>query len=269
MTTVYVAFGANLGDPKRTYDRAAREIARRLDLPSLRPSRLFETVPAGGPADQPPYINGCFSFETIHSAEEILTGLQEVEATLGRVRGEHWAARTIDLDLLLVGDQLIATPALIVPHPRMHFRRFALDPLADLNPDVVIPTLRQTAGELLERAIAPEATLVLVSHDERTLEVAENLAASSRPGWRVFDIAPGRKTGTPYPDSLSSTTWQETTLAEWGAEPHRTWVLWAEEDVPRCEEGSGISLPTIDGRQNPLGMLEAFFASLQPPRPVD
>ncbi len=99
---------------------------------------LRETDPVGV-VDQPPFLNGAVAVETTRSPRELLELLLEIERSLGRVREERWGPRTIDLDLLLYGDEVVDEPGLRVPHPRLHERRFALEPLADLDPELQVP----------------------------------------------------------------------------------------------------------------------------------
>ena len=101
-------------------------------------SELRETEPVGA-VDQPPFLNGAVALETSLSARELLDLLLDVERELGRVRNERWGPRLVDLDLLLYGAETIDEPGLRVPHPRLHERRFALEPLAELDPDLVFP----------------------------------------------------------------------------------------------------------------------------------
>jgi 2-amino-4-hydroxy-6-hydroxymethyldihydropteridine diphosphokinase len=101
-------------------------------------SELRETEPVGV-IEQPRFLNGAAALETSLSARELLDLLLEVERTLGRVRDERWGPRLIDLDLLLYGAETIDEPGLDLPHPRLHERRFALEPLAELDPELVIP----------------------------------------------------------------------------------------------------------------------------------
>lgn len=133
MTRAYVGIGANLGDREGTI-RAALAA-----LPGLvAVSELRETEPVGV-VDQPPFLNGAAALETELSARELLEALLEVERGLGRERHERWGPRRIDLDLLLYADETIDEPGLTVPHPRLHERHFALEPLLDLEPELVIP----------------------------------------------------------------------------------------------------------------------------------
>ena len=142
MTRAYVGLGANLGDREATI-RAAAAV-----LPGLvAVSELRETEPVGV-VDQPPFLNGAAALETELSARELLDALLAIERDLGRERRERWGPRPIDLDLLLYGEERIDEPGLTVPHPRLHERRFALEPLADLDPQLVVPG-RGRVSELL------------------------------------------------------------------------------------------------------------------------
>lgn len=142
MTRAYVGLGANLGDREATIRAALAE------LPGLvAVSELRETEPVGV-VDQPPFLNGAAALDTELSARDLLDALLAIERELGRERRERWGPRTIDLDLLLYGEERIDEPGLTVPHPRLHERRFALEPLADLDPELVIPG-RGRVGDLL------------------------------------------------------------------------------------------------------------------------
>ena len=138
MTRAYVGLGANLGPREETLRRAVELIDRTPAVDVLAVSELRETEPVGA-VDQPPFLNGAVALETSLSARELLDLLLDVERELGRVRNERWGPRLVDLDLLLYGAETIDEPGLRVPHPRLHERRFALEPLAELDPDLVIP----------------------------------------------------------------------------------------------------------------------------------
>jgi 2-amino-4-hydroxy-6-hydroxymethyldihydropteridine diphosphokinase len=131
----YIGIGANLGDRERTI----REALRLLGDEVVAVSALRETEPWGY-ADQPPFLNGAAALETEREPSALLARLLEVERELGRTRdGPRYGPRTIDLDLLLYGDRVVAEPGLQVPHPRLHERAFALEPLLDLDPELEIP----------------------------------------------------------------------------------------------------------------------------------
>jgi 2-amino-4-hydroxy-6-hydroxymethyldihydropteridine diphosphokinase len=110
-------------------------------------SQLRETEPVGI-VDQPGFLNGVAQVRTSLSPRALLDLLLEIETSLGRVRGERWGPRTVDLDLLLYGREQIDEPGLRVPHPRLHERAFALEPLAELDPELDVPGLGRVS-ELL------------------------------------------------------------------------------------------------------------------------
>ena len=134
MTRAFVGVGANLGDREATIRAAVAELPGVVSVSTLR-----ETDPVGV-VDQPRFLNGAVVLETDLSARELLDALLAIERRLGRERRERWGPRTIDLDLLLFGDEEVDEPGLTVPHPRLHERRFALEPLAELDPELVIPS---------------------------------------------------------------------------------------------------------------------------------
>lgn len=131
----YVGVGANLGDREATI----REAVRLLGDDVVAVSQLRETEPWGY-ADQPAFLNGAILLETDLEPRAVLDRLLAVERELGRTRdGPRYGPRTIDLDLLLYGDRVLDEPGLTVPHPRLHERAFALEPLLDLDPALEIP----------------------------------------------------------------------------------------------------------------------------------
>jgi 2-amino-4-hydroxy-6-hydroxymethyldihydropteridine diphosphokinase len=135
MTRAFVGLGANLGDREQTIRAAVAELP---DVVAVSPLR--ETDPVGV-TDQPQFLNGVAALETELAPRELLDVLLAVERRLGRERRERWGPRTIDLDLLLYGDAVIDEDGLKIPHPRLHERRFVLEPLADLAPQLVVPGL--------------------------------------------------------------------------------------------------------------------------------
>jgi 2-amino-4-hydroxy-6-hydroxymethyldihydropteridine diphosphokinase len=148
LTRAYVGLGANLGDREATIRRALELLAREKEVEVVAVSELRETEPVGV-VDQPRFLNGATAVDTSLSARELLDVLLRIERDLGRVReGARWGPRTIDLDLLLYGDEEVDEPGLRVPHPRLRERRFALEPLADLDPGARVPG-RGTVSDLL------------------------------------------------------------------------------------------------------------------------
>jgi 2-amino-4-hydroxy-6-hydroxymethyldihydropteridine diphosphokinase len=133
VTLAYVGLGANLGDREGTIRAAVADLPGVVTVSTLR-----ETDPVGI-TDQPRFLNGVAALETGLTPRELLDVLLAVERRLGRERGQRWGPRTIDLDLLLYGDEVIDETGLTIPHPRLHERRFVLEPLADLAPKLVVP----------------------------------------------------------------------------------------------------------------------------------
>ena len=133
MTLAYIGLGSNLGDRESLLRRAAELIG------ATRLSEIRETEP-WGLANQPRFLNAVAEIETALAPRRLLDHLLDVEARLGRERvGPKWGPRTIDLDLLLYGDETVDVPGLVVPHPRLLEREFVLEPLADLVPWLKIP----------------------------------------------------------------------------------------------------------------------------------
>lgn len=150
MVMACVGLGANLGDAPATVRAAIRALAALPDCRLLAASRLYRT-PAWGNEDQPDFMNAAVALETALPAPLLLERLLAIEQAFGRVRlpGERWGPRTLDLDLLLYGEQVIDLPQLKVPHPHLHERAFALLPLADVAPEAVIPGHGTVHGALV------------------------------------------------------------------------------------------------------------------------
>ncbi len=133
-----MGLGANLGRREETLREAVGILDRAPDVEVVAVSELRETEPVG-PIAQPLFLNGALALETTLSARGLLELLLDVERSLGRIREERWGPRVVDLDLLLYGDDVVDEPGIQVPHPRLHERRFALEPLAELDPDLELP----------------------------------------------------------------------------------------------------------------------------------
>jgi 2-amino-4-hydroxy-6-hydroxymethyldihydropteridine diphosphokinase len=140
VTRAYVGLGANLGDRAGTIRRAVELLGAEPGIEVVAVSTLRETDPVGY-LDQPAFLNGVAALETELSPRHLLERLLAVELALGRVRdaGPRFGPRAIDLDLLLYGDQVVDEPGLTIPHPRLAERRFALEPLYELDPGLSLP----------------------------------------------------------------------------------------------------------------------------------
>lgn len=146
---VFLGLGSNLGDREANLARARQLLATR-GFNETAASALYETEPVGGPP-QGPFLNQAIGGTKVLPARELLAACLEIEQELGRVRRERNGPRTLDLDILLYGDLVCEEPGLVVPHPRMHERRFVLAPLVEIGASARHPVLGATLAELLER----------------------------------------------------------------------------------------------------------------------
>ena len=145
-----IALGSNLGDREAQLAVAVRRLASVLS--NLRQSKWHDTAPVGVPSDQPRYLNGAVVGRTTLHARELLNELLTIERDAGRTRPSPLAPRTLDLDLILYGNQRIQEPGLVVPHPRFRERLFVLEPLAEIAPDLIDPVSGEPVSALLARA---------------------------------------------------------------------------------------------------------------------
>ena len=151
--TAYIALGSNLGNRSENISEALHLLDTIPEITIVKVSSLIETAPAGGPKGQNNYINGVVEILSRISAEQLLELMQSVETRLGRPAQQNrpkWSPRTIDLDLLLFGSEIIDTPLLMVPHPLMHQRRFVMAPLVELAPDLTHPVLGRSMRKILD-----------------------------------------------------------------------------------------------------------------------
>ena len=132
MVTCYLGVGSNLGNRRKTIQLAIKEIDSLQGTHVVRVSGLIETQPIGGPSGQPMFLNGALKIKTSLSANTLLKKLQSIEHSLGRVRRVSNGPRTIDIDILLYGNETINSANLTVPHPRLFEREFVLKPLAEV-----------------------------------------------------------------------------------------------------------------------------------------
>ena len=144
-----IALGSNLGDSAQILTNAITVIDTVPGIQVTARSHLYKTAPVGPP--QPDYINACITVRTTLSPRELLHRLLAIESQFGRVRQERWGARSLDLDLLLYGDRIIAAQKLSVPHPRLHERPFVLVPLMDVAAQWPHPILNKTVEQLFTR----------------------------------------------------------------------------------------------------------------------
>jgi len=138
MTAVYLGLGSNQNNPYQQISTAIRALNKLPDSHIVKTSSIYTSKPVG-PQDQPDYLNAAVLLETGLPAHELLPALQSIENRQGRERTRRWGPRTIDLDILLFGEQILKSNDLVVPHPEMHRRGFVLVPLAELTPHLQIP----------------------------------------------------------------------------------------------------------------------------------
>ncbi len=138
MARSYVALGANLGDPVATVKAALAALPNLPETTLVRHSSLYRTAPVGL-LDQPDFFNAVAALDTALAPEELLDALLQMEADFGRLRREKDGPRSLDLDLLLYEDRVLASSCLTLPHPRMHLRAFVMVPLVEIAPDILLP----------------------------------------------------------------------------------------------------------------------------------
>lgn len=165
MHTIYLGLGTNLGDRAANLQAAVVGLAENLRVTAISP--IYETAP-WGITDQPDFLNMCLTAETELPPHELLALLKKLEKEIGRVPGERWGPRLIDIDLLFYAHQIIETEKLNIPHPELPERAFVLHPLADIAPNFVHPVLGETIAVLAAkvdsegvRPFAPAPTLEL------------------------------------------------------------------------------------------------------------
>lgn len=140
MKGVYIGLGSNLGDPVAQIGSAITALNECDEISVIAQSSLYSSPPMG-PQDQPDYINAVVEIDTTLFAHDLLNQLQQIEQQQGRVRERHWGERTIDLDMLVYGNNILDDDRLQVPHPGMTTRSFVLYPLAEIAPELTIPSI--------------------------------------------------------------------------------------------------------------------------------
>lgn len=149
MIRILLALGANL-EPRRERIEEAMRLLELEALTDTRRSSMYATEPVGY-TDQPDFLNAAITGTTSLGAEELFSICKDIERRIGRQHRDQWREREIDIDIILYGVQVIDTPLLTIPHPRMHERAFVLDPAAEIAPDMLHPVLGTTIGQLRSR----------------------------------------------------------------------------------------------------------------------
>ncbi len=191
MPACLIGLGSNQGNRREILEAAVARLAEHPRIELLARGTWHETSSIGGPAGQPRFLNGALKLETALAPHELFECLRQIEIQLGRRREEHWGPRTIDLDLLLYDEQVLDTPALTLPHPRMAWRRFVLEPAAEVAGEMVHPTIHWSIARLLEHLnTSPPYVAVTGGIASGKSRLAERLAAElpartieERPNW--------------------------------------------------------------------------------------
>ncbi|OGL43560.1 MAG: 2-amino-4-hydroxy-6-hydroxymethyldihydropteridine diphosphokinase [Candidatus Schekmanbacteria bacterium RBG_16_38_10] len=147
MKKSYISIGSNLGDRTYFINTAINYLTASKNITILRQSSIYETEPEGK-IDQPKFLNCIVELETKYTSIELLHKLQEIENKLGRVRAERWGPRTLDMDILFYGNEIVDCEKLTIPHPLIAERRFVLEPLSELIPDFEHPISHKKISEL-------------------------------------------------------------------------------------------------------------------------
>ncbi len=146
----FVGVGSNMDDPAEQSLKALERVSGTDGVKLLRRASLYRTEPIGSP-DQDWFINTIVEIRTVLTARELLMALQDIENSMGRIRNEKWGPRTIDLDILLYGQEVIQEKDLCIPHPELHKRRFILEPLCEIAPYVIHPAFGVSVRGLMDR----------------------------------------------------------------------------------------------------------------------
>jgi 2-amino-4-hydroxy-6-hydroxymethyldihydropteridine diphosphokinase len=159
MADVYLALGANVGDPAANIEQAVKLI--RDVMNDVKQAPIYRTKPVGY-TDQPDFLNTAVMGQTDLSPEDLLKAIKDVERRIGRQQRFRWGPREIDIDIIFYGDRVIDTPKLTIPHSRFRERDFVLRPIADLNPRQIDPISGQTVEQLLN--LLPESLINIIKN---------------------------------------------------------------------------------------------------------
>lgn len=161
MHVAYIGFGSNIGDRLKHIQNALYALSKMEEIALRQTSSIYKTAPVGYEA-QSEFLNGVVAIQTTLSPLSLLHTLKDIETAVGRQHRIRWGPREIDLDLLIYGDLCLQTEKLVVPHAEMHLRRFVLDPLAEIAPDLVHPVFQENIQTLLERLEDDKSVLKIV-----------------------------------------------------------------------------------------------------------
>ena len=181
MTECLIGLGSNLGDPQENVRRAVACLRAAQGVSDVVVSSLHATLPIGGPLGQTSFLNAAARLTTSLSPLQLLDALLAIETQLGRTRDVHWGPRTIDLDLLLYGDEIIDSPRLVVPHPRLAVRNFALAPACEVAAEMRHPQIGWTMHELLDHLLTAPPYFAVTGASREVSAIIARAAAAATP----------------------------------------------------------------------------------------
>ena len=199
MNRCYLGLGGNVGDVVTTMDEALDRLDADDKTRVGRVSPVFETSPVGSESGGR-FLNAAAELDTDLDADKLLDILKAIERDLGRVPGDRWSARVVDLDLLLFGQAVIDRPGLVVPHPHLWYRRFVMDPLVEIAADVIHPQFEETLGQLRSHLLGRPFAVRLVGDSTETVR---ETASALRAEWQEPRVKFGL---TEYPDESDTRT---------------------------------------------------------------
>lgn len=210
MPVCLIGLGSNQGNRREILEAAVARLAKHPQIEPLAQSTWHETSAIGGPAEQPRFLNGALKLNTSLAPLPLLTYLQRVENQLGRRRSERWGPRTIDLDLLLYDEMVIDRPTLIVPHRQMAWRRFVLEPAAEVARTMIHPTIRWNIGQLLQHlnstmpyvALTGPIAVGKTQLAKRLARVIFGRLIMEQPEWRLLEALYANPTGDAWETEL-------------------------------------------------------------------
>ena len=171
-----ISFGSNVGNSAEYFRDAARRLSENAAVASLVVSNAISTRPTGGPPGQSDFLNGCFRLQASLTIESLFQCIRQIETDFGRERRVRWGERTIDLDVLLFDDLELISDCLTIPHPRMSFRRFVLQPASQIAAEMIHNTSGCTIGQLLEHLESkPDRITLVTSSAQKSVRIAHDL----------------------------------------------------------------------------------------------
>ncbi len=197
MAICLVGIGSNLGNRAETLQNACRLLEHHPAITALIASRWHTSQPVGGPTGQQPFLNGALRLQTSLEPDELLALLQTIEDRLGRTRQQRWEARTLDLDLLLYDQHITHDARLQLPHPRLAFRRFVLEPAVEVAGELVHPELGWTIAQILDHLNRTPAYLALAGPPGTGKRWLADQLCQTYDGHFLADPASNRSTGQP------------------------------------------------------------------------